>query len=424
MREAKSRWAQLDTAAKIFPCTSGRRDTKVFRFVCELNEPVDPALLQAAVEETVDFFPGFRMVLKRGLFWYYLEDSALQAAVQPDTRPPCSPLYDKEVTGLLFSVTWYSRCINLEVYHAISDGTGAMHFLRMLVFCYLKKSHPEALADLPQLDYDASLPQSMDDGFEHYATAEHKKKPPKLPPAYHLRGSRTPDFALSVVVGAAPVEALLAISRAHNASLTAFLCALFIHCIGARMQARDYAQPVTLAVPINLRNHFESASARNFFGVMDVSYSFSQGGRSLEEILKAVQEQFQTGLTPDQMQRRVNQYIGLIRNPFARITPLPLKDLAIKLGYRANSRRETGALSNIGIVHMPEALAEYIRQFSIFVSTEKLQLCTVTYNGRITMGFSSAFQDMEVQKDFFRALTRLGVPVEIDTNLQEGEGRP
>ena len=136
MREAKSRWAQLDTAAKIFPCTSGRRDTKVFRFVCELNEPVDPALLQAAVEETVDFFPGFRMVLKRGLFWYYLEDSALQAAVQPDTRPPCSPLYDKEVTGLLFSVTWYSRCINLEVYHAISDGTGAMHFLRMLVFCY------------------------------------------------------------------------------------------------------------------------------------------------------------------------------------------------------------------------------------------------------------------------------------------------
>ena len=40
------------------------------------------------------------------------------------------------------------------------------------------------------------------------------------------------------------------------------------------------------------------------------------------------------------------------------------------------------------------------------------------------MGFSSAFQDMEVQKDFFRALTRLGVPVEIDTNLQEGEGRP
>ena len=126
----------------------------------------------------------------------------------------------------------------------------------------MKKSHPEALADLPQLDYDASLPQSMDDGFEHYATAEHKKKPPKLPPAYHLRGSRTPDFALSVVVGAAPVEALLAISRAHNASLTAFsVRAVYpLHRgahAGARLCAARHARRA-----INLRNHFESASAR------------------------------------------------------------------------------------------------------------------------------------------------------------------
>ena len=33
------------------------------------------------------------------------------------------------------------------------------------------------------------------------------------------------------------------------------------------------------------------------------------------------------------------------------------------------------------------------------------------------MGFSSAFVEPEVQKDFFRALTALGVPIEIDTNL-------
>lgn len=417
MRETRSRWAHLDTAAKIFPCTSGRRDTKVFRFVCELTEPVDPERLQEALEHTLDSFPGFRMVLKRGLFWYYLEESSIVPLVREEYRPPCSQMYDPDVTSLLFEVTWYDRRINLEVYHAISDGTGAMHFLRLLVFRYLRLMHPEVLGGLPELDYDASEQQSMDDGFEHYATSASLPKAENRPVAYRLRGTRMPDFMLSVIVGTAPVKEMLRLSHAHGTSLTVFLAALLIRSIGMQMPARERAKPVTLAVPVNLRNHFRSASARNFFGVMDVTYYFSKGDGSLESIIQSVQQQFEAGLTPLEMQRRVNQYIKLIRNPFARGTPLPIKDLAMRIGYRANSKKETSAISNIGIVKMPPQLAPYIRQFDIFVSTEKVQLCILTYGDRITMGFSSAFVEPEVQKDFFRTLTALGVPIEIDTNL-------
>ena len=65
------RWSRLDNAAKIFPSTSSRKDPKVFRFSCELTEPVDGQTLQFALDRTMEKFPFYRSVLKKGLFWYY-----------------------------------------------------------------------------------------------------------------------------------------------------------------------------------------------------------------------------------------------------------------------------------------------------------------------------------------------------------------
>ena len=97
-------WWKLDNAAKIFPSTSSGHDSKVFRFACELQETVDPGLLQEALDKTVERFPMYRSVMKRGWFWYYLEDSGLTAQVREEDLPPCYPLYPSVRRSLLFRV--------------------------------------------------------------------------------------------------------------------------------------------------------------------------------------------------------------------------------------------------------------------------------------------------------------------------------
>ena len=72
MSRQSLKWSRLDNAAKIFPSTSSKRDPKVFRFACELCEPVDPEVLRSALDRTLEKFPPFRSVLRRGLFWYFL----------------------------------------------------------------------------------------------------------------------------------------------------------------------------------------------------------------------------------------------------------------------------------------------------------------------------------------------------------------
>lgn len=46
MSASEPKWSRLDNAAKIFPSTSSKKDPKVFRFSCELTEPVDGQTLQ------------------------------------------------------------------------------------------------------------------------------------------------------------------------------------------------------------------------------------------------------------------------------------------------------------------------------------------------------------------------------------------
>ena len=137
MEKRYSGWRKLDNAALAFPLVTGKNDTRVFRFYCELKEAVRPEILQEALDQTMEKYPLFQAVLRKGLFWFYLERRDIRPVAREETKPPCSRLYIPDKKSLLFEVTYYQNRINFEVYHALTDGTGAMNFLLELVHNYL-----------------------------------------------------------------------------------------------------------------------------------------------------------------------------------------------------------------------------------------------------------------------------------------------
>ena len=84
MNQKKARWRKLDNAAKLYYAASNKKDTRVFRFYCELKEDVKPTLLQKALDQTMETFPMFLMVLRKGLFWHYLEPCNLHPIVKEE----------------------------------------------------------------------------------------------------------------------------------------------------------------------------------------------------------------------------------------------------------------------------------------------------------------------------------------------------
>ena len=75
MRLKRRSWNKLDTAGKAFPSTIMKSDTRTFRYACELKEEVDPEILQMALDNTLEEFPTFLGVIRRGFFWYYMEET-------------------------------------------------------------------------------------------------------------------------------------------------------------------------------------------------------------------------------------------------------------------------------------------------------------------------------------------------------------
>ncbi len=67
-QQRKTEWTRLDNASKIFPATCNHKDTKVFRITCELYEAVEPERLQQALNRTIQSFPLYKSVLRRGFF--------------------------------------------------------------------------------------------------------------------------------------------------------------------------------------------------------------------------------------------------------------------------------------------------------------------------------------------------------------------
>jgi len=411
-------WIKLDNAAKIFPPAMDNRDTKVFRFSCDLNETVDPEILQAALGKTLKLFPFYRSTLKRGFFWYYLEISALEPVVSEERNPPCSPIYDRINKALLFVVSFYKKRINLEVFHALSDGTGALQFIKTLVYQYLRLKYK--LENVPGLDYDASFVQKIEDSFQKNYVSGRKLRY-KGTRAYRLRGTYLSERRQEILLGRMSVKDVLKRAKAHGTTITIYLAAILMSAINAEMAVRHKKRPVVISVPVNLRNYFNSATARNFFGIIRISYNFGSSSGSFDDIVEQLKRQFSQELTTEQLSWRMHSLTSLERNIFARLIPLQIKNLALRIASAINKREYTCTFSNLGIVNMPEAMLPYIRGFDVFKSTGGINLCIISHGDRINMGFTSAFAGSEIQKRFFRFLANEGIEIEISSNITEDE---
>lgn len=423
MRAKKTRhWRKLDNAAKIFPPTSTNRDTKVFRFSCELYEEIVPEFLQQALDKTMKRFHYYGCIIRKGLFWFYFEESSLRPMVAEESKPPCRNIYHVDSKQLLFEVTYYKKRINLEVYHALSDGTGALNFLETLVTYYLSKRYPEDFKEHPpQIDYDASKSQLTNDSFKKY----YKKVPinrQKENRAYQLRGERNPEYRISVIEGIAPVKKVLALAHDYHATATEFLTALLIKSIHEGMSLQEQGLPVSIAVPVNLRKFFPSASSRNFFGVINIAHDFSRHGDSLEEIIQNVQEQFRQQLTAERLQEKMSLFTTIEHNLLTKLVPLMVKIPVLKIANWVADRSVTASLSNIGKIEMPEPLRKYIRLFDVFTSTRRLQICMCSYEEHMVISFTSSFVSTDVQRVFFRTLTAMDIPLTIHATTQDEEG--
>lgn len=411
--QKRAYWRSLDNAAKLFSVASSPKDTRVFRFYCELKEEVKEEILQEALNQTIQKYPVFLSVMRKGLFWHYLEKSELRPVVREEYKEPCSSLYVRDKKTLLFEVTYYEKRINFEVFHALTDGTGATEFLRELVKNYLYLIHEEDLEPVELSNQYLTVKDQEDDSFSRYYDPDFPRKKKKKIRAVQIKKGGKGYEELQINEASMSVKELLGIAREKKVSMSVLLTAAFICAIHEEMSRMQEKKPVILMVPVNLRKIFPSDSMLNFFGYIEPGYQFGGGKDSFEDVLEAVKLYFQENLSKEHMAGRMNELIAIEKHKILKWAPLELKNRCIRAGAKMAEQEVTAVLSNMSVVKMPEDYAQYIEKFGVYTSTNRTELCICSFQDTLSLGFTSRYDSTNIQRNFYRILKELGASVKV-----------
>ena len=128
-KENKLYWRRLDNSAKIFPIAAGRKYSTVFRLSAVMKEKIEPKILYNAVNRALEQYPSFKVRMKAGVFWYYLEYNPKKPIVEEEKDYPCKYIEPRTNNNYLFKITYFENKINIDIFHSLTDGNSGKCFL-------------------------------------------------------------------------------------------------------------------------------------------------------------------------------------------------------------------------------------------------------------------------------------------------------
>ena len=413
------RWDRLDNTAHLFPVIAGERMSNVYRTSVTLTEPVDPALLQQALHILLPKFDGFNLRLRRGVFWYYFEENGKPAPrIKLEKGFPCRYIRPNKNNSYLFRVTYYKYRINLEVFHVLTDGMGALNFLKELTYQYLRLLHPELIAQTGDTLSSGTTLNREDSFLKNYRQAPPKKY--RTQKAYHIKGEKLRTGEFGVMHGYLHIPELKTVCRRYHASINEYLVSAYIWSVYAEYRHDMKPEvPIRVAVPVNLRPHFNSITTKNFFVMISAEFYPVECDYTFEQVLEIVQESLQKQLQKEHLEQIFSYNVSNQKSPFLQAVPLPLKNIAMRHVYTRSAMANTTTITNVGSIEVAEPYRPYIDLFHAFLAISKGQhikgtICS--YQDTLVFSFSYDIRDSSIQRGFFRKLSSDGLHVEIESN--------
>lgn len=423
-----STWYKLDLSANVYPTLQRKNFSNVYRISLSLKENINPDVLQKALDLTLPRFPTFQVAIRKGVFWRYLEPNHRPGPfVQPDIENPCMPMHFKSNHRYLIRVYYYEKRISLEVFHSLSDGTGALYFVKTMAAVYLRLLGHSIPTGEGVLDIDETPdPEEFEDAYLRYATSK-VGRPRSQGGAFKVRGTKEPFYTLNIICGVIPVDKLRAVSKGLGVTITEYLNAVLLYAL-LQKQKDDHPlreRPVTLAMPVNLRSFFPSKTLRNFISMVYPTIDPRMGDFSFEEILAHVHGYMRYYINPKFLSADIVTNASVQQNPLIRIVPLFLKDFTVRRFYASVQDGQSSAgLTNVGLVKLPKEMQPFVERFDVLMGqpfSARTNCAIVSFQNVLTVNFTSSIKETDIERHFFRKLVKDGIPVKIETNRRMEE---
>lgn len=411
-------WRRLDNSAKIFPISTGKKYSTVFRLSAVLKEKVEPKILEEAVNQTLEKYKSFKVRMKAGFFWYYLEHNSKSPIIEEEKDYPCKYIDSRRNNNYLFKVTYFENKVNIDIFHSLTDGNSGTTFFKEIIYTYLELMYPEILNEeerrIRKIEYDTEDSYMKNYDKKAKSNASGKR-------AYVIKGEKTKLGAISAIHEIIDLEALKAESKKEEVTITQYLTAVLIYAIYQENYLKNKGKkPIKVCIPVNLKKYFPSKTMSNFFSYITVEAEMKKDKLdTFEKILDFVKRDFSKRLTEEEIIRTMSANVKIGNNPFIRPIPLIVKKVLVRLSYIEIRKYTTTTFSNIGRIGVIGKYKDYIDYFLMLIApepVEKIKCASCTFENKMVFTFTSILQDNHIEKRFYEFLKEKGIKIEIESN--------
>lgn len=416
-------WYKMDLSAVVYPTLQRRDFSSVYRLSVVLKEKIDPDVLQKAVDITMKRFPTYKVAIRKGLFWRYLEPNNRPGPfVMEDIKNPCMPMPFKANNRYPVRIYYYEKRIAFEAHHSLGDGTGGMHVLLTLTAVYLRlQGHNIGNGGFVLDVNEQPDPEELEDAYIRYANA--KVCPPRIgEKAYRVCGTKEPFYTLNIIDGIVSVQEVKKVAAKFHVTITEYLNAVLLYAL-LQKQDKDMPfryRPVKIAMPVNLRQFFPSKTLRNFITMVYPAIDPRLGDYQFEEIVTQVHNYMRYYINEKFMRGDITTNYATRKNPVLRVVPLFLKDIVVRQYYSMiQDRNSSAGLTNMGKINVNEDMKPYIERFDIYMGqpfSSRTNCAIASFEDILTINFASSIKETDVEYFFFRKLVQDGIHVKVESN--------
>ncbi len=408
----------IDAVGTLYPMIMTDTFQSLFRIECTMQEEVDGAVLQQAVDAAFLRYPYFKVCLKEGKYRYFFEDNDQPFVVRPNDGDVLAVIDWAKNNGHLVEVSYLCDKIVAEFFHALTDANGGVELLKTIVYYYIAAKYGEALpADGVLIgEYDGDTREYEDSQFTHRNKGGNKSKVSisKMigKTAFCPRGEYHNRAGFDVTSPVVDSASLKTAAKKYGCSVTQYLAAVATFSVAELYNKDAQNKNIVIFIPVNLRSRFSSKTMRNFVTFAKCAYKVPQDKDAFAVVATKMRNEITANLSEEELQKRLNFSTLLERLPLTKYMPLRLIKWIVGRSNRGGKQSQTFILSNIGVVNMPKT--PRIRDFALLLNTNvktPRNIAVATYGNRTRITFTSRLVEKDIEEFFINKLKEDGVTI-------------
>jgi len=373
---------------------------------------------RGAVDTTMKRYPYFCVRLRKEEGEFVFEDNSSPIVLFDSSY--FVELNSKSSNYHMISFSGFDDWIVMDVFHGLTDGTGAYEVIRTLLYYYCSRRYNLTLSKqgIRTLEDEISL--------EEWECPVMKATDLPTPRRYEMPMSLNPGIAAnlpmekySTVYGITVAENKFMQFNKENGASPGTMVSLLLSRAIAKLFP-DALEPIRIIILcVNQRNALHASLAhQSLVGGAFLEYDENLRHLSMRQQIQAYRNMVADQTTEEKVLSGVASVTGLTKMLLSKNTNKERTDLATKVDEMA-TRTGTACVSYVGKANFQEA-EKYVREFHLWsYNTTPITIQISAVNGKFTFDFIQKFHSAIYVEAFLRELDENGIAYDFQAGIPE-----